>query len=67
MAMGILTFDWGQTAYNSSPLYIPWWVAANIGFTIVIVYWIIAPILYVSRSFFVSIPAAAFSPCYCST
>jgi hypothetical protein len=52
MAMGILTFDWGQIAYTGSPLPAPWWVAANVGLTIVIFYWVIAPILYVSRSFF---------------
>ena len=47
MAMGILTFDWGQIAYDSSPLFTPWWAAANIGLAIVIFYWIITPILYV--------------------
>ena len=48
--MGILTFDRGQIAYMGSPLTTPWWVAANVGLTIVIFYWIIAPILYVRRS-----------------
>jgi hypothetical protein len=52
MAMGILTFDWGQIAYRSSPLSVPWWAAANVALTIVIFYWIITRILYVSRSFF---------------
>ena len=52
MAMGILTFDWGQIAYTGSPLATPWWVAANVGLTIVIFYWIIAPIIYVRHSFF---------------
>ena len=52
MAMGILTFDWGQIAYNGSPLASPWWVAANMGLTIVIFYWVMAPILYVRRSTF---------------
>ena len=66
MAMGILTFDWGQIAYNGSPLASPWWVAANTGITIAIFYWIIAPILYVSVPLF-SAPAAAFSPLYGST
>ena len=66
MAMGILTFDWGQITYNGSPLVVPWWVAANGGLTIVIFYWIIIPILYVSHSLF-STPAAAFSSFYGST
>jgi len=48
MAMGVLTFDWGQIAYNGSPLPVPWWAAANIGFTIVFFYWFLTPILYVS-------------------
>jgi hypothetical protein len=52
LAMGILTFDWGQIAYNISPLSVPWWAAANVGVTIVVFYWIIAPILYVRRSCF---------------
>ena len=52
MSMGILAFDWGQIAYNSSPLSVPWWAAANVGLTIVIFYWIITPILYVSCSLF---------------
>jgi hypothetical protein len=52
IAMGILTFDWGQITYNGSPLSGPWWAAANVGLAIVIFYWITAPILYVRRSFF---------------
>ena len=52
MAMGILTFDWGQIAYNGSPLPVPWWSAANVGLAIVIFYWTIAPIFYVRHSFF---------------
>ena len=55
MAMGILTFDWGQIAYNGSPLYVRWWVAAN-GLSIVIFYWIMTPILYVRHSFFFPLP-----------
>ena len=66
MAMGILTFDWGQIAFNDSPLVSPWWVAANLGLTIVIFYWIIAPILYV-RCSFLPAPTVAFSPFYGST
>jgi len=51
MAMGVLTFDWGQiTAFNSSPLAYPWWAMANVGFTIFF-YWIITPILYVRCPF----------------
>ena len=49
MSMGILTFDWGQIAYNGSPLATPWWAMANAAFAIVIFYWVITPILYVSH------------------
>ena len=51
MAMGLLTFDWGQIAFNGSPLPIPCWAAANIGITIVFFYWFLVPILYVSPRF----------------
>ena len=57
MAMGVFTFDWGQIAYIISPLAVPWWAAANVGFTIVVFYWIIAPICYVRRSCLFSVPA----------
>ncbi|KAI0247348.1 OPT oligopeptide transporter protein-domain-containing protein [Lactifluus subvellereus] len=35
LAMGLLPFDWGQIAFNGSPLPISFWAAANIGATIV--------------------------------
>jgi len=57
MAMGVLTFDWGQITYNLSPLSVPWWAAANVGLTIVFFYWIITPILYVRCSWIFSVPA----------
>jgi hypothetical protein len=47
LAMGVLTFDWGQIAYNTSPLPIPWWAMANVGVTIVFFFWFLLPILYV--------------------
>lgn len=46
LAMGIITFDWGQIAYNNSPLPVPWWAAANVGIAMVFFYWFITPILY---------------------
>ena len=45
--MGILTFDWGQIAFDSSPLLTPWWAEANIGISLAFFYWFLAPILYV--------------------
>jgi hypothetical protein len=49
LAMGVLTFDWGQiTAFVGSPLATPWWAAANTGFSVVFFAWFLVPILYVS-------------------
>jgi hypothetical protein len=53
LAMGILTFDWGQIAFVGSPLPIPWWAAANIGFSVAFFSWFLLPILYVR------------TPCFC--
>ena len=51
--MGLLTFDWGViTAFTGSPLVYPWWAVANIGIAVVLFYWFLAPILYVSPHFF---------------
>ena len=52
LALGILTFDWGQISFVSDPFPTPWWVAANTGVTIVFFYWFLVPILYVRRNFF---------------
>lgn len=45
LGMFPLTFDWAQIAYIGSPLLTPWWAAANIVTSLVVVIWIIAPIL----------------------
>jgi hypothetical protein len=48
LAMGVLTFDWGQiTAFNGSPLPPLWWAAANVGIAVVFFAWFLVPILYV--------------------
>ncbi|KAF8493687.1 OPT oligopeptide transporter [Russula emetica] len=46
LAMGILTFDWGQIAFTTSPFATPWWAAANTGFSIAFFYWFLVPIIY---------------------
>lgn len=51
--MSILTFDWAQIAYNTSPLATPWWAEANVLGGFVFFFWIITPALYVR----------AFRPC----
>ncbi|KAF8268078.1 OPT oligopeptide transporter [Lactarius quietus] len=53
LAMGVLTFDWGQIAgFASSPLQTPWWAAANTGIAIVIFLWFLAPILYYTNTWY---------------
>ena len=69
LAMGVLTFDWGQiTAFNGSPLPTPWWAAANTGIAVIFFSWFLAPILYVSSIcfLFVSFFVTAF-PQYTNT
>jgi hypothetical protein len=52
LAMGILTFDWGQISYVISPFPTAWWAAANIGFSVAFFYWFLVPILYVRQRCF---------------
>ncbi|THH07611.1 hypothetical protein EW146_g9262 [Bondarzewia mesenterica] len=46
LAMGLVTFDWANIAYNNSPLPVPWWAAANVGISLVFFFWFLTPILY---------------------
>ncbi|KAF8258596.1 OPT oligopeptide transporter [Lactarius quietus] len=56
LAMGVLTFDWGQiTAFTGSPLPTPWWAAANTGIAVVFIFWFLVPILYASSIAFLPI------------
>ena len=50
LAMGILSFDWGQISFAIDPFPTPWWAAANTGFNIIFFYWFLVPILYVRRN-----------------
>ncbi|KAF5377622.1 hypothetical protein D9615_005109 [Tricholomella constricta] len=50
LGMGILTFDWSMIAYIGSPLVTPWWSEANIVAAFVVIFWIIAPILYFTNA-----------------
>ncbi|KAA1478168.1 OPT oligopeptide transporter [Dentipellis sp. KUC8613] len=52
LAMGLITFDWGQVTFNNSPLPVPWWAAANIGIAVVVFYWIITPALYYTNTWY---------------
>ncbi|KAG8706561.1 hypothetical protein FRC09_002348 [Ceratobasidium sp. 395] len=52
LGMGFLTFDWSMVAYNGSPLVTPFWAELNVFGALVVVYWIIAPILYYKNVFY---------------
>ncbi|KAF8267598.1 OPT oligopeptide transporter [Lactarius quietus] len=53
LAMGVLTFDWGQiTAFTGSPLTTPWWAAANNGIAVVFFAWFLVPILYYTNTWY---------------
>ncbi|KAF8168231.1 OPT oligopeptide transporter [Crassisporium funariophilum] len=49
LGMSILTFDWGMIAFIGSPLVTPWWSQMNTGVAFVIMFWLVAPILYFSN------------------
>jgi OPT family small oligopeptide transporter len=62
LGMGLLTFDWSMISYVANPLINPWWSEANMGIAIVLFYWILAPILYYTNTFFTSfLPMSAFT------
>ena len=46
LGLGILSFDWLQISWLSSPLVTPWWAEANIGLGFIFFFWILVPILY---------------------
>ncbi|KAM5532784.1 hypothetical protein V8D89_013581 [Ganoderma adspersum] len=52
LGFGFLTFDWSMISWLGSPLVSPWWTEVNIFITFVIVYWVIAPIMYFTNTLF---------------
>ncbi|KAI0662504.1 OPT oligopeptide transporter [Cubamyces menziesii] len=62
LGLGFLTFDWSMISWIGSPLVSPWWTEANLFVSFVVVYWIIAPILYFKNVLF-----AKFMPISTST
>jgi hypothetical protein len=53
LAMGVVTFDWGQiSAFNGSPLPTPWWSAANVGIALLLFAWFLVPVLYVGDIYY---------------
>ena len=52
LGMSLLTFDWSQIAYVISPLASPWWAEANIFAGFVVFFWILAPILHFTNTWY---------------
>ncbi|KIO28855.1 hypothetical protein M407DRAFT_21934 [Tulasnella calospora MUT 4182] len=46
LGLNVLTFDWSQVTWIGSPLIIPFWAQVHTFASFVILYWILAPILY---------------------
>ncbi|KAM0787028.1 hypothetical protein ACM66B_006294 [Microbotryomycetes sp. NB124-2] len=46
LGMSMLTFDWAQISYLTSPLVVPWWAQVNIFTFFVVINWIVTPIMY---------------------
>ncbi|PFH50769.1 hypothetical protein AMATHDRAFT_3624 [Amanita thiersii Skay4041] len=51
LGMSVLTFDWSMIAFIGSPLVTPWWSELNTATSFIVVFWILAPILYFTNSF----------------
>ncbi|KAH9824567.1 small oligopeptide transporter [Teratosphaeria destructans] len=47
-----LTFDWSQVAYNTNPLLSPSWAAMNVFGGFIVAFWIIAPALYYTNTWY---------------
>ncbi|KAF8837165.1 OPT oligopeptide transporter [Paxillus ammoniavirescens] len=52
LGMSLITFDWAQITYTISPLASPWWAEANVIAGFVIFFWIIAPIIYYTNTWY---------------
>jgi OPT family small oligopeptide transporter len=52
LGWSIITFDWAIISYIGSPLVTPWWSEANTMAALVVCFWIIAPILYFTNTFY---------------
>ncbi|KAG8215868.1 OPT oligopeptide transporter protein-domain-containing protein [Butyriboletus roseoflavus] len=52
LGMSLITFDWAQITYIGSPLATPWWAEANIAVGFVTIFWVLAPILYYTNTWY---------------
>ncbi|TRM69006.1 OPT oligopeptide transporter protein-domain-containing protein [Schizophyllum amplum] len=63
LGMGILSFDWTQISWISSPLMVPWWAQVHIFAGFVFFFWILTPILYYTNTWQLSyFPISANEP-----
>ncbi|KAG8220066.1 OPT oligopeptide transporter [Butyriboletus roseoflavus] len=54
LGMGIFTFDWSMISFFANPLIAPWWSEVNTAVGFFIFFWMLAPILYYTNSFYTS-------------
>lgn len=52
LGMGFVTFDWAQITCVLSPLASPWWVEANVMAGFFVFFWILAPILHFTNTWY---------------
>jgi OPT family small oligopeptide transporter len=52
LGMSLITFDWAQITYTISPLASPWWAEANVIAGFIMFFWIIAPIIYYTNTWY---------------
>ncbi|RDB28960.1 Glutathione transporter 1 [Hypsizygus marmoreus] len=50
LGMGILTFDWSMISFIGSPLVTPWWSQMNTVVGFIVIFWVIAPIIYFTNT-----------------
>ena len=50
--MSLITFDWSQIAYIGSPLATPWWAEANVAVGFVLFFWVLAPAIYYTNTWY---------------
>ena len=50
MGMSLLSFDWSEISFISSPMVTPWWAECNMMVMFVLCIWLVAPILYFTNT-----------------
>ena len=52
LGMSLITFDWSQITFIGSPLATPWWAEANVIAGFVAFFWIAAPIIHFTNTWY---------------